>query len=87
VISPRRLQVHETADAPFRELQRLLNAIPGVAIAGESLSKRPSFRLAVLNDETAFNQFIAAMEWVGIVLTAPAAAGGVSLSRKVVRGC
>jgi hypothetical protein len=51
-----------------------LNAITGVAIADESLTKRPSFHLAVLNDDTPFNQFIAAMEWVGVVAAEPAAA-------------
>jgi hypothetical protein len=55
------------AESARRELQRRLNAIAGVAIADESLTKRPSFNLGVLKDDVALNQFIAAVEWVGTV--------------------
>lgn len=50
-----------------RELQRRLNAISGVSIADASLTKRPSFSLALLEGETAFQAFIDAISWAASV--------------------
>lgn len=69
-----------TRIAPFddesnrRQLQRRLNTIPGVAIADESLTKRPSFSLTVLRDDPAFAQFLSAVEWVGAMVAKPTTA-------------
>jgi hypothetical protein len=51
------------SESSRRELQRRLNAIPGIAIADESFTKRPSFSLALLNEDATLNQFIGAVEW------------------------
>jgi hypothetical protein len=57
--------------APFdglkmrEELGRRLNEISGVEIASESLSKRPSFPLAMLSGDDAFGRFTGAMSWIG----------------------
>ena len=65
-------------EAARRELQQRLSAIPGVAIADESLAKRPSFSLALLKEEAAFNQFIAAVEWVATAVANPTAITGTA---------
>jgi len=44
-------------------LLRRLNEIPGVAIPADSISKRPSFPLSVLKDETALKQFLETLDW------------------------
>lgn len=46
-----------------RELMERLNRIPGVSLPEEKLSKRPSFAVSVLDQETAWTQFLEAMEW------------------------
>lgn len=51
-----------------RELQLRLNAIPGISITEEALTKRPSFPLAVLESEASFSAFRDAMGWVADVL-------------------
>jgi hypothetical protein len=45
------------------ELQRKLNAIPGVNISDEALRKRPSIPLAALTDGAALQDFLSAMDW------------------------
>jgi hypothetical protein len=59
-----------------RELQRRLNHIPGVSITDDSLTKRPSFSLELLDGEDAFGTFVEVMAWVATTLrdTVPAAA-------------
>lgn len=46
-----------------RELLAKLNALPGVQIENTSLSRRPSFRLAVLANESARAGFLDACDW------------------------
>jgi hypothetical protein len=46
-----------------RELLAKLNALPGVRIEAASLSRRPSFRLAVLATESARSGFLDACDW------------------------
>jgi hypothetical protein len=62
------------SEASRRELQRRLNVIPGVTIADESLAKRPSFSLRVLQEDPAFSQFISAIQWVGATVAQAALA-------------
>lgn len=46
------------------ELRRRIDeAVPGANIPAEEQRPRPSFRLALLDDETAYNGFLAAIEW------------------------
>jgi hypothetical protein len=51
-----------------RELQQRLNRIHGVAIADDSLAKRPSFSLTLLDTEAGFSAFVEAMTWVAGVM-------------------
>lgn len=46
------------------ELRARLNQIPGVAIARESITKRPSFSLSVLQNEARMEQFLQIFDWV-----------------------
>jgi hypothetical protein len=45
------------------ELQKRLNAIPGVTITDESLAKRPSIPLAAFHDDTSLKAFTDSMDW------------------------
>jgi hypothetical protein len=47
-----------------RELQRRLNAIEGVRIPDEALTRRPSIALSVLQNEERRRQFIDVLDWV-----------------------
>lgn len=46
-----------------REIQKRLNAIPGVAIADNEIDKYPSIPLAVLTGEAKLEQFLAVFDW------------------------
>lgn len=56
--------------APFNqegyriELQRKLNEINGVKIPSEKLSKRPSFNIRLLKEESDLQSFLNTMEWI-----------------------
>lgn len=41
-----------------------LNQIPGIELPADSITRRPTFRLAVLNDEAGLAGFFRTMEWV-----------------------
>jgi hypothetical protein len=56
------------AEERRRELQRRLNRIPGVAVADDALTKRPSFSLALLDTDAAFEEFTGAMGWAASVV-------------------
>ena len=45
------------------ELLRRLNAIPGISIPENSISRRPPFDLAALRDEEAMKHFLDALDW------------------------
>jgi hypothetical protein len=47
-----------------RELQRRLNAIPGVNIPDEGLTRRPSVALSSLRPEGSMRLFTDALDWV-----------------------
>jgi hypothetical protein len=51
-----------------RELQQRLNRISGVSIADDSLTKRPSISLSLLDAEAAYQPFVEAMAWVASVM-------------------
>jgi CBS domain-containing protein len=46
-----------------REFLGRLNAIPGVSLADEAINRRPGISLAVLRNEAALKQFMAAFDW------------------------
>jgi hypothetical protein len=46
-----------------RSLADRLNAIPGVSITGDQLTKRPAFALEALGKAGAFEHFTSAMDW------------------------
>ncbi len=45
------------------ELRDRLNAIPGIDIPADRITKRPAFPLSVLRDEAAMNQFLEVLDW------------------------
>ena len=53
-----------SSDEQRRELQHRLNAIPGVAIPDEGLTKRPNIRMALLSDPESMKMFINTLDWV-----------------------
>lgn len=46
------------------ELLRRLNAIEGISISSDAVSRRPSFALATLADEARLKQFLDVLDWV-----------------------
>jgi hypothetical protein len=52
------------AEGNRRELQRRLNAIPGVNISDDALTRRPSIAYALLHGEGQMRQFTEALDWV-----------------------
>lgn len=46
------------------ELSHRLNQIPGVIIPDDRIDRFPRFKISVLNDETAFGQFIETLNWI-----------------------
>jgi hypothetical protein len=51
-------------DAKRLELLGRLNAIGGIQITEDRISKFPRFRIAVLEDDAALQQFLSVMDWV-----------------------
>jgi hypothetical protein len=47
-----------------REFRNLLCRIPGISIPDDALTKRPSFPLAILDNDERFNAFVCAIAWV-----------------------
>ena len=45
------------------ELMQRLNAIEGITIPDDAISRRPSFPLSVLTNPTALSQFIDVLNW------------------------
>lgn len=54
-----------------RALQAQLNRIPGLTISDDALARRPSFPLALLDNDAAFSAFIEAMVWLSEILRSP----------------
>jgi hypothetical protein len=54
-----------------RELQQRPNRISGVTIPDDSLARRPSFPLALLDSDAAFQAFVEAMVWVSEIIGQP----------------
>ena len=46
------------------ELRQRLNAIPGISIPADAITRRPSFRLDALADEGAVDRVLAVFDWV-----------------------
>lgn len=51
-------------DSVRLELLRKLNAIPGVALPEDAITRLPSLRLSLLANEDILAQFLAVMDWV-----------------------
>lgn len=51
-------------DAPRMEMRERMNAIPGVSIAPEAITKFPSISLAAFADPTRLQQLLAVLDWV-----------------------
>jgi hypothetical protein len=51
------------SEALRRELLERLNHLPDVNIPSNALTRRPSFRLSVLHDEAAFQEFLEILDW------------------------
>jgi len=52
------------AEAKRVELLNSLNAIPGIHLPDDAITRRPAIPLATLKDETVMSQFLAALDWV-----------------------
>src|SRR5215475_5384508 len=61
------------AEAKRVELLQRLNALPGVTIPPDAITRRPSIRLSVLQDETVLQQFLAICDWIIQAITASGA--------------
>ena len=61
------------AEAKRVELLQRLNALPGVIIPPDGITRRPSIRLSVLQDETVLQQFLAICDWIIQEITASGA--------------
>jgi len=61
------------------ELQRRLNALPGVAIPDDALSGRPSFPLSSLLDEDVRTEFLRTLDWVVDLALAQGSDGDTSI--------
>jgi len=55
-------------EASRRELLDRLNALPGVQITDDKLTKRPSISFDLLRDAEVLNGFLAAMEWTATTI-------------------
>ena len=53
------------------ELLDKLNSIPGVSIPRDGINRRPSIRLALLQDEASLDQFLAVIKWMVEEITKP----------------
>ena len=53
------------------ELLDKLNSIPGVIIPRDGINRRPSIRLALLQDEASLDQFLAVIKWMVEEITKP----------------
>jgi hypothetical protein len=51
-------------EAKRLELLKRLNAVPGVNIPVEAITKFPNIRLSTLKDATALQQFLEVLDWV-----------------------
>jgi len=60
-------------EAKRAELLQRLNALPGVIIPPDGITRRPSIRLSVLQDETVLQQFLAICDWIIQEITASGA--------------
>ena len=61
------------AEAKRVELLQRLNALPGVTIPPDAITRRPSIRLSVLHEETVLQQFLAICDWIIQEITASGA--------------
>jgi hypothetical protein len=61
------------AEAKRVELLQRLNALPGVTIPPDAITRRPSIRLSVVQDETVLQQFLAICDWIIQEITASGA--------------
>ena len=64
------IQFQHMSEPPFNsmdkrmELRRRLNAIPGIDIPEEALTRRPSIPVATLTDDAILQQFLSVLDWI-----------------------